>query len=51
MAFGSWKRTFKKAAVITTLSPFSSLNKAETLAVSEAAHRFGAFLGLSVELA
>jgi len=48
---GSWKRTFKKDAVIITLSPFSPLNKAETLAVTEAAHRYGSFLGLTAVLA
>ena len=48
---GSWKRTFKKEAVIITLSPFSPLSKAETLAVTEAAQRYGSFLGLTAVLA
>jgi hypothetical protein len=48
---GSWKRTPKKEAVIITLNPFSPLNKAEILAVTEAAHRYGTFLGLSAVLA
>ncbi len=48
---GSWKRSFQKEAVIITLSPFSPLTKAETLAVTEAAHRYGSFLGLTAVLA
>jgi hypothetical protein len=48
---GSWSRTFKKEAVIISLSPFSPFTKAETLAVTEAAHTYGTFLGLTAVLA
>ena len=47
---GSWKRTLKKEAVIITLSPFAPFSKAEILAATEAAHRYGTFLGLSAVL-
>ena len=45
---GDWKRTFKQNTVIVTLNPFRSLRKAEMLAVTEAARRYGAFLAMSV---
>lgn len=43
---GTWKRAFKKGAVIITLSPFSPLKKKEKQAVAAAAERYGAFLGM-----
>jgi hypothetical protein len=48
---GTWKRTLKKNAVIIELSPFTSLTKAETRAITSAAQRYGAFLDLPVTLA
>jgi hypothetical protein len=48
---GTWKRTIKKETVVMTLSPFTSLTKAENQAVTVAAHHYGSFLGLPVVLA
>jgi hypothetical protein len=48
---GSWKRTFKGKSVIITLQPFSRFSKSDMLVVTEAAHRYSAFLGLPVVLA
>jgi hypothetical protein len=48
---GTWKRTWKKGAVMITLSPFTSLKKAETRALTMAAHQYGAFLDLPAVLA
>ena len=45
---GGWKRTLKQETVVVTLNPLRSLRKAEMLAVTKAAHRYGAFLGMSV---
>jgi hypothetical protein len=47
---GTWKRTFKKGAVIITLSPFSLLKKKERQAIAAAAERYGAFLGMPAVL-
>jgi hypothetical protein len=47
---GTWKRTFKKGAVVVTLNPFTSLTEAETEAVTRVAHQYGAFLELLVVL-
>jgi hypothetical protein len=47
---GTWKRTFKGKSVIITLQPFSRFSKADMLVVTEAAHRYGTFLGLTVVL-
>lgn len=45
---GTWKRVFKKKTVIVTPSPFSSLNKAETLCIAAAAKGYGRFMALPV---
>lgn len=47
---GGWKRTLKKDAVIVELNLITNLTKAEQQAVADAAGRYGAFLGLPVEL-
>ena len=47
---GTWKRTFKKGGVVIEATPFRPLTSAETAALSAAAGRYGAFLGLPVEL-
>ena len=44
---GTWKRTLKKDALVITATPFTKLNHAETHAVTEAACRYGKFLGAS----
>lgn len=41
---GTWKRAFKKKAVVVMPSPFTSLTKAETRAVAGVAERYGQFL-------
>ncbi len=48
---GVWQRTLKKAAVIIEVTPFRPLTPAENQALSAAAERYGAFLGLPVVLA
>jgi hypothetical protein len=48
---GTWKRVFKKGAVVITMSPFAPLKKRERQAVARAAERYGAFLGLPAVLA
>jgi hypothetical protein len=48
---GTWKRAFKKGAVVITLSPFAPLKKNERQVVAAAAERYGAFLGRSAVLA
>jgi len=48
---GGWKRTLKKGAVVITLTPFAPLNRTDARAVADAAHRYGAFLGLDVMFA
>jgi hypothetical protein len=45
---GTWKRTLKKDTLAISLSPFAKLKRAETLAIAEAANRYGKFLGASV---
>jgi hypothetical protein len=47
---GSWRRTFKKGAVIIELAPFAPLAAAENEAVAAAAQRYGEFVGMPVEL-
>lgn len=47
---GGWRRTLKTDAVLVELNPIATLTKAENQAVTDAANRYGAFLGLSVEL-
>jgi hypothetical protein len=44
---GTWKRTLKKDALAITPTPFAKLKRAETRAISEAAGRYGKFLGAS----
>jgi hypothetical protein len=48
---GTWKRTFKKGAVVIALSPFTPLTEAENRAVVASAHRYAAFLEMPVVLA
>jgi hypothetical protein len=45
---GSWKRTFKKGAVVIELAPFSPLNDDESEAVNAAAQRYGEFMAMPV---
>lgn len=47
---GVWQRTLKKAAVVIEVAPFRPLTPAENQALSAAAERYGAFLGLPVAL-
>ena len=47
---GTWKRTFKKGAVVVEVDPFRPLTHLERDAFSAAAQRYGAFLGLPVVL-
>ncbi|HVO42566.1 MAG TPA: winged helix DNA-binding domain-containing protein [Aggregatilineales bacterium] len=45
---GTWKRTFKKGAVVIESAPFVPLSAAEERAFKAAAQRYGEFLGLPV---
>lgn len=47
---GTWKRTLTKDTVFVVLNPFAALNETEMHAVTTAAERYGAFLGLSVDV-
>jgi len=47
---GTWKRTLTKNTVFIVLSPFRALNDAELYAVTAAVGRYGAFLGLPVNM-
>ncbi|MHB8629241.1 MAG: winged helix DNA-binding domain-containing protein [Aggregatilineales bacterium] len=47
---GTWRRTFQKKSVQVTLSPFAPLNLAQERAFAEALARYGAFIGLPVQL-
>ena len=47
---GTWKRTFKKGAVVIEVAPFRPLTPAENDALSAAANRYGEFLGMPVVL-
>lgn len=47
---GTWKRTLEKRKVIIETKPFRPLSTAESEALTVAAHRFGEFLGLPIEL-
>jgi hypothetical protein len=47
---GTWKRTFKKKSVQMSFSPFGSFGAAQQRAIAEAAERYGAFQGMTVEL-
>jgi hypothetical protein len=48
---GTWKRALKRAAVVLDTTLLAPLSPAATTAVAAAAARYGAFLGLPVELA
>nr|WP_319373374.1 winged helix DNA-binding domain-containing protein [uncultured Methanobacterium sp.] len=45
---GTWKRTFKKDAVLMECNPFRKLTKAENDALTQAVLRYGEFMGLPV---
>lgn len=47
---GVWKQALKKAAVVIEVAPFRPLTPAENQALSAAAERYGAFLGLPAAL-
>jgi hypothetical protein len=47
---GTWKRTFKKDAVLIAARPFAVLSKAQARRVSAAAQRYGEFLKMPVVL-
>ena len=48
---GTWKRTFKKGAVVVAPQPFTPLSAAEQAGLAAAAERYGRFLGMPVVLA
>jgi hypothetical protein len=45
---GTWKRTFKKGAVVIEMAPFRALTRRENYALSAATERYGEFLGMPV---
>jgi hypothetical protein len=45
---GSWRRTFKKGAVVVEVAPFGPLMPKENDAIAAAAQRYGDFLGMPV---
>jgi Winged helix DNA-binding domain len=45
---GAWKRTFKKDAVVITVSPFAPLSEVQNHALSAAVERYGRFVGMPV---
>lgn len=45
-AVGTWKATTSKKTLTIAVTPSRALKKSETLAISQAAHRYAAFLGL-----
>lgn len=45
---GTWKRTLRKDSLAISQTPFAKLKRAETLAIAEAATRYGNFLGASL---
>lgn len=47
---GSWRRAFKKGAVVIELAPFAPLTAAEGEAITAAARRYGEFLSMPVVL-
>lgn len=47
---GTWKRALTRTAVTVTLAPFDALGAAQHWAVTAAARRYGAFLGLPLQL-
>ena len=48
---GGWKAALKQDVCLIALNPFRPLNRTDAQAVAEAAHRYGAFLGLDVVFA
>ncbi|MCL4263872.1 MAG: winged helix DNA-binding domain-containing protein [Anaerolineae bacterium] len=48
---GSWKRTLHKEKVVIETNPFSPLTNAQEQAIVTAVQQYGAFLGLTAELA
>ena len=46
---GTWKRTIDKAAVTIFFSPLRALKNSDLLAITNAADRYGEFLGLPVQ--
>lgn len=46
---GTWKRTLRGDQLNLSFSPFDELNRAERLALSDAAERYAAHLGLSAQ--
>jgi hypothetical protein len=44
---GTWKRAFKKEAVMMTVSPFNPLSQAQSRAINAAAKLYASFVGLS----
>src|SRR5216684_6296515 len=46
---GTWKRAFKKNAVVIEANPFTPLSNTETRAFAASANRFGAFLRMPVD--
>ena len=46
---GTWKRTIDKAAVTIFFSPFRALKNSDLLAITNAADRYGEFVGLPVQ--
>ncbi|MCC6799218.1 MAG: winged helix DNA-binding domain-containing protein, partial [Anaerolineae bacterium] len=47
---GTWQRAVKKRSATITLQPFAPLSDSQLQAISDAAQRYGAFLGLPVEV-
>ncbi len=47
---GGWKRTFKGKNVVIAMSMLSPVNKPELARITAAARKFGAFLGMQVDL-
>ena len=47
---GTWKRTFRKGAVVIASNPFTALTAAQDRAFAAAARRFSEFLGMPVAL-
>jgi hypothetical protein len=48
---GTWKRVLKRKAVVVSATPFAAFKKRDREAFAEAAGRYGAFVGLPVEVA
>jgi hypothetical protein len=45
---GTWRRIFKKRAVVVEIAAFNRLTPAEDTAIVAAAQRYGDFLGMTV---